>query len=1595
LGAVYNALEYLTVIARKGFTMSSLWKNWSKRLWSRTWDDHSRPGHDNQHRSRRRRLLSRGLFVEPLERRDLLSGTWTALTNLAPGPIGTMISLSDGTVMAQNGDLNTPANRNQWYRLTPTSSGSYASGTWSNLASMSLPRLYYGSNVLPDGRVFVVGGEYTTSNTAVLTNTGEIYNPVTNSWSSIANFPQSQFGDDPTELLPDGRVLAGYFNGGQTYIYNPTTNSWSATGSKQRSDASDEESWVKLPDDSILSYDVWTEGQGGTNHAQRYIPSSGTWVDAGTVPTALSGGSSFGFELGGAVRLPDGRVWFLGANSHTAFYTPSTNTWTAGPSIPNNGSNQLQGADDAPVAMLPNGKVLLAVDHPVFNGPTNLYEFDPATNTYTNVTPSISGLNLNQHAYSDRMLVLPTGQVLFTSGGNQLAVYTPDLSPNAAWRPAANEISGGFGGTTFTLWGTQLNGLSEGATYGDDAEMSTNYPLVRVQTTSGTVLYPRTAGWSSTGVATGSTTEDVNFTVPARGIYLLNAIANGIASPTVLNVEMTASTNNLVIRNNPTNSAHVQVVSGSTVLAEYSLSSIDKILVSADNNNDTLTVSYQYGNPLPTNGLDYDGGIGNDTLNVGDPTANIRDYTLGSNSVHVSGSAPITFLSSAIDSVNVSGGSGPSYFTVDAGLAYTATINTGTYAGDYVYVRRTTGPLTVNVQGGAEVDVRNAANNLDDIQGAVAVHASNNGSYELSVDDQHTSAPHTYTVTATSISRAGVASISYANASAVTLYGYLAGGNTINVQGTPSNTVVDIQPGGGVVNVGSPTNSLDTIQGLLYVLAGVDQLNINDQGAGAPETYGLATGSNYAITRSGTAPILYGAGVRHLAVNGGSHGNTFNIEATQAGTTATVNTGSGANTINLSPTAHNLNNLAGLVNINGQGSNNTLDAYDQATTFAQSDLGDNLYQDHLTRYETPTTERTLFTYGGMQVVNMFAGRGDPDTETFGVIGTPAGVPVTVTDAGVSMSRVQFIVRNNGQLNDIQGPLTIHGRPGSYDSIDAIDDSQNPNPETYTVTANTVTRTDMNGNRDMAPIVYDNVTELILVGSSGGNTINVESTAAGTVTTVDAGSGGSTINLSPMAHNLANLAGLVQINGQGGANTLNAFDQATTFAPGSAGDQIYQDHLTRFNPTERTVFTFAGMQSINVSAGRSDNGLEIFGIVSTPAGVPVILTDASPTSQVEFFAGSPLDFIQGPLTVHGRAGSLDEFLVDDADNPNPHTYTVTANALTRTDMSGNPDMAPITYDNLPAGLSLYTSNTGTPATVNIQSSAAATPIGILLLSAGDQANVTAPGIQGILRIYSNGAVSVTVDDSGDSMPRTATFSTDPTYRYLLNGLAPGQIFLNVDPGSSIQVLGGSGGNSFNVQGLLPGATMSLDGGSGTNTLDYTGFTGSVVADLQTGVATGFSSIANIENVTGASGGGDQGFYNLLIGNGGNVLTGGFGRRNILVAGGSASTLNAGDGEDLLIGGYTSYDNDPNDPGLANWQQIAAYWAGTGDFFTRVANLASGTGVPILDPTAGTGTVFGNGGGNTMNGNGALALIYGDGADNITGFDPNSIIVPITP
>jgi hypothetical protein len=200
-------------------------------------------------------------------------------------------------------------------------------------------------------------------------------------------------------------------------------------------------------------------------------------------------------------------------------------------------------------------------------------------------------------------------------------------------------------------------------------------------------------------------------------------------------------------------------------------------------------------------------------------------------------------------------------------------------------------------------------------------------------------------------------------------------------------------------------------------------------------------------------------------------------------------------------------------------------------------------------------------------------------------------------------------------------------------------------------------------------------------------------------------------------------------------------------------------------------------------------------------------------------------------------------------------------------------------------------------------------------------------------------------------------------------------------SSFQnLIGGVGANTF-LFGDGAGVTGYIVGGGGTNTLDYSAYGGSVIVDLPLSTATGVGgSVSNIQDVVGGSGGGAGGAFNILVGTGGNVLTGGNGRRNLLIAGASAGTLQGGDDEDILIGGTTAYDAD-----LGALTALMAEWARTDEgYFTRVGNLLSGTGAPVLDAT----TVTGNGGGNRLTGGPGLDLFYGSWTGDTTDRDPEA-------
>jgi len=437
-----------------------------------------------------------------------------------------MILLSDGSVIVKTQTGSTDGA--VWDKLTPDSHGSYVNGTWSVIAPMTDDRLYFSSQMLKNGNVYVAGGEYGSGG-----GTAEVYDPVLDQWTQVPQLSADDtFFDANSEILPDGRVLQSLFNlnlGNRgNYIYDPVSNSFSIGPSCLGPKA--ESSWLKLPDESILFVELLSRT------SERYIPSLGTWVADATVPVSLY--DTAVDETGPAVLLPDGRGFFMGSTGHTAFYHPSGNsspgTWTAGPDLPDS-----QATPDAPAAMMVSGKVIFVTSPQpdsinLFPTPASFYEFNYLNDSFTRIPTPIGGDTISTAPYVTTMLDLPDGSVLFGIWSTQYYIYVPDGTPLPSGKPTVDSIIK-VDCSTYKITGKLFNGITEGAGYGDDWQMATNYPIVRL-TADSNVYYARSYNWNRTGVMTGSLPDTAMFTLPASlplGSYWLEVVANGNPSAKV------------------------------------------------------------------------------------------------------------------------------------------------------------------------------------------------------------------------------------------------------------------------------------------------------------------------------------------------------------------------------------------------------------------------------------------------------------------------------------------------------------------------------------------------------------------------------------------------------------------------------------------------------------------------------------------------------------------------------------------------------------------------------------------------------------------------------------------------------------------------------------------------------------------------------------------------------------------------------------------------------------------------------------------------------------------------------------------------------
>jgi hypothetical protein len=250
------------------------------------------------------------------------------------------------------------------------------------------------------------------------------------------------------------------------------------------------------------------------------------------------------FELGPGVLRADGTVYYMGSDTcptesgNTAIYDVRSDVWRPGPVFPEvDGVKDLNIAD-GPASWEPNDKVLMMASPEYGNPPSFFFEWD---GRHLSQVPGPPNAPVDGSYYGN-MLVLPTGQILFTDFSGDIELYNPTIAPEDRefQRRIAPVILDApqvlSRGGSYEIYGVGFNGVTQGAFYGDDVQAATNFPLVRITNLKTShVFYSRTHDHSSMAVASDRVVS-THFDVPAaqeRGPGLLQVVANGVASSPV------------------------------------------------------------------------------------------------------------------------------------------------------------------------------------------------------------------------------------------------------------------------------------------------------------------------------------------------------------------------------------------------------------------------------------------------------------------------------------------------------------------------------------------------------------------------------------------------------------------------------------------------------------------------------------------------------------------------------------------------------------------------------------------------------------------------------------------------------------------------------------------------------------------------------------------------------------------------------------------------------------------------------------------------------------------------------------------------------
>jgi hypothetical protein len=225
--------------------------------------------------------------------------------------------------------------------------------------------------------------------------------------------------------------------------------------------------------------------------------------------------------------------------------------------------------------------------------------------------------------------------------------------------------------------------------------------------------------------------------------------------------------------------------------------------------------------------------------------------------------------------------------------------------------------------------------------------------------------------------------------------------------------------------------------------------------------------------------------------------------------------------------------------------------------------------------------------------------GGADDDEVGIVGLTAGSASIKTYQGndtVYLGRSLTGSAFDGMLGGIDAPVTVDGGGQTDTDRLILDNSADSSSVHGTITEDTITGFGMG---KAGRVEYLNIESLNLLLGSGDDTINVQATASGAVTSLNTGAGDDVINVSSDAPGssgvLDGIWGILNVDAGGGDNTLNLSDAGATVADTSV--VITEDSITGLAPAAINYFatggTFGG--GIDITLGAADDRITIVSI----------------------------------------------------------------------------------------------------------------------------------------------------------------------------------------------------------------------------------------------------------------------------------------------------------------------------------------------------------------------------------------------------------------